>query len=377
MENLSHTLLGLTLAKAGLERATPLATTALVVSSNLPDIDVLSGMNGADSYIEYHRGFTHSFVGLALLAAALTIALAFIDRRFRLRRDPFKRPLNPLKIFLIAYLGGLTHTLLDFTNAYGVRPLLPFDGRWFYGDLIFVVDPWMWLILGSTAAWLTLADSPRSVFSSRFFTHFKRAFWLIAATGTALAVALAMRNPPEPQIAIPFVVRLIWFAGFAIILLGVIFRWGRTGARLARYSLLALAIYYAAMFMAHRSAVERAQNGLPVEGATRVAAWPMPANPLLWQSVTTTNDSAYARYVNLAGNYPQWSKYALPDPKLINALRESVEARRFFDFARYTAATVEQREDGYTMLIRDLRFSLRLRAELDRDLTVVSADVRW
>ncbi len=148
MENLAHTLLGLSFAKGGLERATPLATTTLVISSNLPDIDVFSRVEGGIvSYLGIHRGFTHGFVGLAILAAGLTIALMFIDRRFRLRRDPFRRPLRPVRIFLLAYLGGLGHTFMDFTNVYGVRPLVPFNTRWFYGDLAFVVDPWIWLIL--------------------------------------------------------------------------------------------------------------------------------------------------------------------------------------------------------------------------------------
>src|SRR5260370_39350928 len=100
MENLAHTLLGLSFAKAGLERVSPLATTALVISSNLPDIDVLSRVQGgAVSHLEYHRGFTHGFVGLLLVAAALTLGLMFIDRRLRLRRDPFRRPLRPMRIF--------------------------------------------------------------------------------------------------------------------------------------------------------------------------------------------------------------------------------------------------------------------------------------
>src|SRR6185369_2824188 len=98
MENFAHTLLGLSLAKAGLERATPLAATALVISSNLPDADVLMGFGGGINYLRYHRGFTHSFVGLALLAAAIAVALTFLDRRFRLRRDHRRRPAHPLKL---------------------------------------------------------------------------------------------------------------------------------------------------------------------------------------------------------------------------------------------------------------------------------------
>jgi inner membrane protein len=378
MENFSHTLVGLALAKAGLERATPLATSALVISANLPDIDVLSRLGGTTgSYLEYHRGFTHSLVGLALLASALTLMLTWVDRRFRMRRDPFRRPLRPWRVLAISYAGGLSHLFLDFTNAYGVRPFLPFSDRWVYGDLIFVADPWIWLILGSAVVWLTMTDPPRTVFLPRLFIWFKIGFWLIAGVLASLLVALALSEPAEAITAIPFVARLAWFAGFAIIIAGLLLGWGRAGSRLARVSLIALAVYYGGMWMARQTAVDRARSAPPAEGVAQVAAWPMPANPLLWQAVTTTEGFAYSRYVNLAGSTDEWREARLIDPRFIEALRQSSEARRFLDFARVASATVHEREDGYTVLMQDLRFSLRMRAELDRDLSVISADVRW
>jgi inner membrane protein len=378
MENLSHTLVGLALAKAGLERATPLATSALVISSNLPDIDVLSALGGTTgSYLEYHRGFTHSIVGLAVLAAALTLFLTWIDRRFRMRRDHFRRPLKPGRIFAICYAGGLSHLLLDYTNVYGVRPLLPFSDRWFYGDFIFVADPWLWLILGSSVVWLTMSDPPRAVFFPRPFIWFKLIFWLVVGLGAALVVALALRNPSNPITAIPLGVRLVWFAGFIVVILGLVFRWGRAGARLARYSLVVLALYYGGMWVAHQAAVERARSNLPAEGIQQLAAWPMPANPLLWQSAATTERFVYSRHINLAGDQDEWREMSLLEPRFIEALRQSNEARRFLDFARFASATVEEREEGYTIAMQDLRFSLRMRAELDRELNVVSARVGW
>ena len=32
---------------------------------------------------------------------------------------------------------------------------MPFSDRWFYGDTLFIVDPWLWLILGGAVmlAW--------------------------------------------------------------------------------------------------------------------------------------------------------------------------------------------------------------------------------
>lgn len=367
MENLAHTLLGLSLAKAGLERVTPLATTALVISSNLPDIDVLSRVNGPVSYLEYHRGFTHGFVGLAVVAAGLTLVLTFLDRRFRLRRDPFRRPLRPMRIFFLAYAGGLGHSFMDFTNVYGVRPLLPFSDRWFYGDVVFVVDPWIWLILGSAVVWLTTTDGARTL------------FWLLIGIILALVIGLALRHPYDSQmLAIPAPARAGWFLGLAIIVAGTLFRWRGAGERLAKYSLLLLAIYYCGMWMAHQSALKEAQNSLKTSGVTSIAIWPAPANPLLWQAAARTNDAVYVRNVNLAERQEQWRELPVLDPKLADALRQSNEARGFLDFMRYGTATAEERADGTRVVaLRDLRFDLRMRVELDREMTVTSVDVRW
>jgi hypothetical protein len=44
---------------------------------------------------------------------------------------------------------------------------------------------------------------------------------------------------------------------------------------------------------------------------------------------------------------------------------------------RYGAANVEERSDGYRVTLRDLRFNLSLRADIDREMNVVSAHARW
>ena len=56
-------------------------------------------------------------------------------------------------LLLLSYLGVLSHVALDWLNTYGVRLLMPFDGRWFYGDTLFIIDPWLWLTLG-VGVWL-------------------------------------------------------------------------------------------------------------------------------------------------------------------------------------------------------------------------------
>ena len=100
---------------------------------------------------------------------------------------------------MLSCLGGLGHTLMDFTNTYGVRPFLPFSRQWFYGDLVFIVDPWIWLILGSGAVWLTTTDAARSF------------VWVILGIIASLIVALALRAPAEQLAVIRGTARVIWF----------------------------------------------------------------------------------------------------------------------------------------------------------------------
>jgi len=367
MENFAHTLLGLSFAKAGLERATPLATTALVVSSNLPDIDVLprSLLGDTSAYLEYHRGFTHSFVGLALLALLLTLLLTWIDRRFRLRRDHRRRPMRPLRLFWLAYLGGLGHTFMDFTNNYGVRPLLPFSRRWFYGDLVFVVDPWIWLILGSAVVWLTTTNRGRGF------------IWLVIGVLLSLVMTAAPQALMQGLPPLPGLVRVIWFVGLGVVAIGTLMGWGRQGERLARYSLMVLALYYGGMWMAHQSALRHAATPLPAESVRGLAAWPTPANPSLWQAAAASDDAAFLRSIHLRDQDSEWLKQPALDARFVEALRQSHDGQVFLDFARFYTAAVEESNEGYTITLRDLRFNLQLHARLDHDLNVTAAETRW
>ena len=395
MENLSHTLFGLVLSKAGLEETSPLATTALVISSNLPDVDALFGArSGSFGYIKYHRGITHSFIGIACLAAILTLLLVYLDRRLRLRRDPFFRPARPGRIFWISVLGGLGHLLLDFTNNYGVRPLLPFDGRWFYGDLVFIADPWIWLILGAAAVWATTAFKNKSNYKGGITF-----IWLgVAALASAvllfapilsdkvLDVGGWVKQPSRIQILLPMAIRIAWFCGLGVIALGSILGWGkRRPKRVAKFSLIALGIYYGGMWMAHQQAVQNATGIKPAPQAS-LAVWPQPANPSLWKSVAAANSSIYTQNIGLLAwlpiNQPQfsetgWKAQPALDPQFETALRTTGPGRVFLDFTRFPIANITQTSDGYAVVLRDSRFNLQLHATLDTSMNVLSCDISW
>lgn len=75
MEPITHFLTGACLARAGLNRTTPLATTMLVLSAEAADIDIVWLSKGPVFYFGHHRGITHTFAGVPLVAL---LVLAFI-----------------------------------------------------------------------------------------------------------------------------------------------------------------------------------------------------------------------------------------------------------------------------------------------------------
>lgn len=149
MDNLTHTLLGGALAAAGLRRKTPLATATLLIGANLPDVDgILSRIASPDSPYGFRRGWTHGVLAVAVWPFVLAGLMLAWDRWVRRRRHPDAPPAVPGALLALALLAVATHPVLDWFNSYGVRFLVPFSGRWSYGDVLFIVDPWVWLALG-------------------------------------------------------------------------------------------------------------------------------------------------------------------------------------------------------------------------------------
>jgi inner membrane protein len=148
MDNLCHSLLGGALGKAGLASRTPLGMTTLIVANNLPDVDV--AVFATDTLaMSFRRGWTHGVLAQATLPIALTALVVVCDRVFR--RGAAER-VKPREVLLLSYIGVLCHVFLDLLNSYGVRLLMPFSERWFYGDALYIVDPIMYVALG--AGWL-------------------------------------------------------------------------------------------------------------------------------------------------------------------------------------------------------------------------------
>ncbi|HJU65940.1 MAG TPA: metal-dependent hydrolase [Gemmatimonadaceae bacterium] len=153
MDNLCHTLVGAALGEAGLKRRTPLATATLLIGANFPDIDVIAVPLGHS--LEFRRGWTHGVLALVVLPFVLTALMLAWDKLMRRRRgDPQTAPAYPRALLLLSAISILTHPTLDWMNVYGMRWLMPFSDRWFYGDVLFIIDPWIWLAL-AVGVWLS------------------------------------------------------------------------------------------------------------------------------------------------------------------------------------------------------------------------------
>ena len=103
------------------------------------------------------------------------------------------RPARAGPLVALSYLAVLTHPALDWLNTYGIRLLMPFDSRWFYGDALFIIDPWLWLVAG-TAVVLAYTRSVLGI----------TAWFVVGLALTALLSGFAVVPPAS---------RLVWVVG--------------------------------------------------------------------------------------------------------------------------------------------------------------------
>jgi inner membrane protein len=354
MDNLAHTLVGLAAAKAGLERLSPYATAVCVVAANAPDVDIVAASRGRWFYLENHRGITHSIVGTLALALLVPLIFYFAEKLIaHLRHKTPKIRLGGLVLASLA--ASATHPLMDWTNNYGVRPFLPWSAKWYYGDLVFIVDPWLWLVVGG-AAFLVTAR-----------TAWRTAAWSALAIVLTLAVVFLRADIPTPA-------RVLWLAGVAAFAvahrLSFAARFGRLIPALA---LAFVPTYWCALAFAHAHALDdaqsvtrelAAQNG---ETLTRVSAMPSLANPARWRVVGETGRADYVTQLSLttpradaqSTTARRFEKLQGADAELISRLaRDDERARIFLNFARFPVARIASSPDGSRRAqLFDLRFS--------------------
>jgi inner membrane protein len=319
MDNLTHTLTAIAISQTGLNRKTRFAILTLILAANAPDIDMLAGLKGSVAYLKYHRGITHSLIGITALAFIIWGLMCWLGKQVKPKPG---LPLNPRWLLLAALLGTGSHLLLDFTNAYGVRPFLPFSGRWCAWDIMFIVDPLLLalLILGLGVPWLLRLVSEEVG---------GRKAGLVPGAVFCLGAMVAL--------------------------------WGVRD-------------------FAHRRALNILDShNYSGEVPRRFSALPVMVNPFTWMGVVETETSFHVVSVNAldANGAEEMGTFEKPQPSpALTAVMKTRGGKVMLDFARFPWAQVDTSEEGYQVSLCDLRFynpsaqsrSFTLEVELDKDL---------
>ena len=336
MENIAHTLLGATLAKAGLEQKTAYALPTLMIAANLPDIDSFVGRG--PSFFDHHRGITHSFVGVAGLSLALATAVWAAGR---IRVATGGKQIRFLPLWLVCAIGVLSHPFLDFLGDYGLRPFLPFSSKWYYGDLLSIVDPWVWLIFGCS---LFLATSTKS----------GKAAWIVFACVLDTVIFFGAGR----------IFALCWTVLALAIAAGVgVLR--RYGVRPPRAALVIFLVYLGLAATAHHVILRRAWQAGPLlvsDAVRKVSVLPgRPGTAGRWTVVLEGADNYHIADVGLQNwtahppgfeTYPknlqdECYREALAQPQMASLAR----------FARFPSVQVMVSGQSCAVLLRDLRYA--------------------
>jgi len=147
MDNVTHTLVGLTLARTRLGRAGRGTTAALVLASSAPDIDIVTLAGGGSAYLHWHRGPTHGPLGIVGLGI-VTAALVWLGRRLFDKRAT-DSPAPFVQLALVSMIGVLVHVLMDIPTSYGIRVLSPFSWHWYAEDWMPIVDIYLIAVLAA------------------------------------------------------------------------------------------------------------------------------------------------------------------------------------------------------------------------------------
>jgi membrane-bound metal-dependent hydrolase YbcI (DUF457 family) len=138
MDNIAHGLAGALLGYAGFrQRGGRAALWTCIAAAEFPDIDIVMLVQGGETYLRTHRGVTHSFVMLPAWAMLLAGAIWLIAGR------------RHFGVLLCAAVAGLmSHLLMDWITNYGTMLFSPVVDRRFQLSWVFIVDPYVWAMLG-------------------------------------------------------------------------------------------------------------------------------------------------------------------------------------------------------------------------------------
>jgi membrane-bound metal-dependent hydrolase YbcI (DUF457 family) len=306
MEPVTHALTSLALARATRERLPRYGTAMLIVAGVAPDLDFAAYLGGPVEYVKFHRAVLHSFAGGLILCCCIAAAFYFWDRRAARSSSADGHRLGFFAALAVCLVGAGLHVLMDVASGIGVRLWWPIRGGW--------------------VAWDWLAN----------FDVFILALLVVG-------------------LLLPHFVRMVSEE------IGEE-RHGVAGGVGAAIILILLALYVGGRGFLHARAVDlllsRDYHGEPPQ---RAGAFASAANPFEWRGVVATASTVEELQLSMLPG-PAFdpdqavAHYKPEDSAAIAAAQNTADAKLFLSYARFPMASVEPRDDGFEVELRDLRF---------------------
>jgi inner membrane protein len=299
VDNLTHSLAGLIIGDAAIAlrarfgspastRYRAAALTTAVFANNAPDLDfVYVGITGGRlGYLLHHRGHTHTVAAVLPLAMLALVLVSVGFRRWGSRQSA--APLSSadrLHLALLGVIGGLTHMLMDYGNNYGVHPFWPVYDGWLYGDAIFIIEPWLLLILIGMAGGISRSRVLRAALLLSLLALLGLA-WTVELAGVWLASALTALSLPW-----------VWWLWRA----SVEKRWAFGGGALVALWTILLGTRHVARASV-RDGLETSASELRL---LDLVSTPAPGNPLCWSLLAVQrSETQYVVRQALASGWP-------------------------------------------------------------------------
>src|SRR5215472_4792516 len=141
MEPITHALASVAIGRAGLNKVTRAATPMLLASGLIADVDWITRLGGARTFLLGHRTATHSLLGTSIIVVLVAATFWLAGRRYR------KLSVTTIAALTICSVGAGAHLFLDLLNSYGVKLFWPFSEKWYAWDLVDSVDGWVFFFL--------------------------------------------------------------------------------------------------------------------------------------------------------------------------------------------------------------------------------------
>jgi inner membrane protein len=329
MDPVTHALVSYALKRAAFPRVTRPVTLAIVVAGTLADLDLLSSYFGPSAYLTFYRTYFHSLLAAFLFGLLATLPFFFLKSKNAGTQT------SRTTIFAAALAAAFLHLAMDLCQTAGVELLWPFSTRRFAMDWLPSLDLW---VLGILLAGILLP----------------------LLSGLVTEEIGARSKGPR----------------------------GRVGAG---FALAAVFLYFVARFVFHGNAIaaleSRTYRG---ELPRKVAAFAESSSPFRWHGIVETERALHDLEVPVGpgAEFDPGSAITAykPEPSpALDAARNSADARRLLQVARFPKATIEQTREGFRIILgafpyrRESGSGLRVQAIIDTDPSgkILSQELAW